>query len=257
MENSFSALHFATQSLHWPLDGILTFGRSIGTGPAVKLASLFCFAGVILVTPFLSVADLFKDRVGPLSSLFEEWYPNIDLASRIKCPVLLIHGKADSMIGFHHAELLYAAISTRKLLVSPAALSHNTNLMNDVSYLILPATHFFSLPDYVFHDLQAKLSFSWVSLQRDHWLATCHRPHRRVAGQAMRHPAFGRPSAAAAVPALTSMKPQRACRLAMTWTHCTCANRRARTLLIPGAIQCSRSQSRCRLDTRSSKKRRK
>ena len=26
--------------------------------------------------------------------------------------------------------------------------------MNDVSYLILPATHFFSLPNYVFHDLQ-------------------------------------------------------------------------------------------------------
>ena len=62
--------------------------------------------------------------------------------------------KADNMIGFHHAELLYTAISTRKLLVSPSALSHNTNLMNDVSYLILPATHFFSLPDYVFHDLQ-------------------------------------------------------------------------------------------------------
>jgi len=154
MENSFSALHFATQSLHWPVDSILTFGRSIGTGPAVKLASLFRFAGVILVTPFLSIADLFKDRVGPLSSLFEDWYPNIDLAPRIKCPVLLIHGKADNMIGFHHAELLYTAISTRKLLVSPSALSHNTNLMNDVSYLILPATHFFSLPDYVFHDLQ-------------------------------------------------------------------------------------------------------
>ena len=94
MENSFSALHFATQSLHWPVDSILTFGRSIGTGPAVKLASLFRFAGVILVTPFLSIADLFKDRVGPLSSLFEDWYPNIDLAPRIKCPVLLIHGKS-------------------------------------------------------------------------------------------------------------------------------------------------------------------
>ena len=26
--------------------------------------------------------------------------------------------------------------------------------MNDMNYLVMPATHFFSLPDYVFHDLR-------------------------------------------------------------------------------------------------------
>ena len=154
MENALSALHFATQSLCWPVDSIKIFGRSIGTGPAVKLASLFRFAGVILVTPFLSVADLFKDRVGLLSGLVEEWYPNFELASKIASPVLLIHGKADDMIAFRHAEMLYSAIPSRKLLVSPTSLSHNTNLMNDMNYLVLPATHFFSLPDYVFHDMR-------------------------------------------------------------------------------------------------------
>ena len=48
-------------------------GRSIGTGPAIKLTSLFRFAGVILVTPFMSIGELFKDRVGLLSKLVEEW----------------------------------------------------------------------------------------------------------------------------------------------------------------------------------------
>ena len=154
MENALSALHFATQSLCWPIDSIKIFGRSIGTGPAVKLASLFRFAGIILVTPFLSVADLFKDRVGFLSHFIDEWYPNIDLVPKIRSPVLLIHGKADDMIAFRHAEKLYNAISSRKLLVSPAKMSHNTNLMNDMNDLVMPATHFFSLPDYVFQDLR-------------------------------------------------------------------------------------------------------
>jgi hypothetical protein len=53
----------------------LICGRSIGTGPAIKLTSLFRFAGVILVTPFMSIGELFKDRVGPFSKLVEEWCP--------------------------------------------------------------------------------------------------------------------------------------------------------------------------------------
>lgn len=154
MENAFSALHFATQSLCWPVDSILICGRSIGTGPAIKLTSLFRFAGVILVTPFMSIGELFKDRVGPFSKLVEEWYPNSELIRKVRCPVLLIHGKADDMISYRHAEQLFELIATRKLLVSPPSMMHNTNLMNDMNYLVMPATHFFSLPDYIFQDLR-------------------------------------------------------------------------------------------------------
>ena len=184
MENALSALHFATQSLSWPIDGIKIFGRSIGTGPAIKLASLFRFAGVILVTPFLSVADLFKDRVGPLACFVEEWYPNLELAPKMSSPVLLIHGRADDMIAFRHAEKLYAAISSRKLLISPPGMSHNTNLMNDMNLLVLPATQFFSLPDYVFHDLRVPrwaLDISrCTASHRPSWLTLIQREGRAL-----------------------------------------------------------------------------
>ncbi|CAJ1378671.1 unnamed protein product [Effrenium voratum] len=165
-ENALSALHFATQSLSWPLDSIKIFGRSIGTGPAIKLASLFRFAGVILVTPFLSIAELFRDRVGPLSKLVEEWYPNGDLVGKVGSPVLIIHGKSDDMIAYRHAESLFDRISTRKLLVSPPNMAHNTNLMNDLSFLVMPATHFFSLPDYIFQDLRVP---SWALRRPSSW----------------------------------------------------------------------------------------
>ena len=42
---------------------ILLFGRSIGTGPVLSLASQYKTGGVILVTPFLSVKTLFREKV--------------------------------------------------------------------------------------------------------------------------------------------------------------------------------------------------
>eukprot|EP00931_Biecheleriopsis_adriatica_P120278 TRINITY_DN95394_c0_g1_i1.p1 TRINITY_DN95394_c0_g1~~TRINITY_DN95394_c0_g1_i1.p1 ORF type:complete len:482 (-),score=69.28 TRINITY_DN95394_c0_g1_i1:48-1493(-) len=153
MENALSAMHFATQTLQWPVDSIKVFGRSIGTGPAVKLASLFRFAGVVLVTPFLSIRELFRDRVGRMADLVEEWYPNFELVRDIKSPTLVIHGKKDEMIGSRHGETLFSLLGSRKLFVSPDDMYHNTNLLNDAHYLIVPATQFFSLPDYVFHEL--------------------------------------------------------------------------------------------------------
>lgn len=39
-----------------------------------------------------------------------------------------IHGKLDDMISYRHAEQLLELVSTRKLLVSPQQMLHNTTL---------------------------------------------------------------------------------------------------------------------------------
>lgn len=153
MENALSALHFATDTLRWPLDSIKIFGRSIGTGPAVALASLFTFAGLILVTPFLSVRELFRDRVGPFSALVEEWFSNQEAAPKITSPTMIIHGQRDELIACRHGESLYELLRARKLLVSPPDMEHNTNLLTNLEFFVLPMFQFFALPDYVFHDI--------------------------------------------------------------------------------------------------------
>merc|ERR1719159_1458135 len=107
MENALSALRFATDTLRWPLDSIKVFGRSIGTGPAIGLASQFSFAGVILVTPFLSVQELFRDRVGPFAGLVEEWFANRDAVQKITSPTMIIHGQRDELISCRHGQTLY------------------------------------------------------------------------------------------------------------------------------------------------------
>mmetsp|Transcript_100269 Transcript_100269/g.189082 ORF Transcript_100269/g.189082 Transcript_100269/m.189082 type:complete len:778 (+) Transcript_100269:144-2477(+) len=153
MENALAAVRFATDTLRWPLDSIKVFGRSIGTGPAIALAALFSFAGVILVTPFLSVQELFRDRVGPFASLVEEWFANYDNAPKITSPTIIIHGQRDELIACRHGESIYELLRARKMLVSPPDMEHNTNLLTNLKFFVLPMFQFFALPDYVFQDL--------------------------------------------------------------------------------------------------------
>lgn len=157
--NALAGLNFVRQGLRLPLDRIKVFGRSIGTAPALQIAARFKVSGVILVTPFLSIRSLFKDRVGPLACLVDEWFENDKEILKVQSPTMFIHGRRDVIIPFRHGEALYRACTTRKLFINPAAMEHNTNLTNDVSYLIVPMFRFFALPDYSFQELKVP---SWA-----------------------------------------------------------------------------------------------
>jgi hypothetical protein len=154
MANAHAALQFATQALRLPLDRIKLFGRSIGTGPTLALASKFKVAGVVLVTPFLSVRALFREKVGLLSMIVEEWFPNEDAIKEVKSPTMIIHGRKDLLIPCSHGEALYNKCQHRKLFINPQHMEHNTNLTSDISFLIVPMFRFFSLPDYSFQELK-------------------------------------------------------------------------------------------------------
>lgn len=154
MDNARAALQFATEALELSLDRVKLFGRSIGTGPTLALASKFKVSGVILVTPFLSVRALFREKVGPLAMMIEEWFSNEDAIQEVKSPVMIIHGGKDFLIPCVHGEALYNACPTRKLFINPPDMEHNTNLTSDISFLIVPMFRFFALPDYSFTELK-------------------------------------------------------------------------------------------------------
>lgn len=159
-ENAVTAFRFVREVLKYPPDSILVLGRSIGTGPAISLAVQNQIAGVILISPFLSVKEIIKDTVGGfLASFVEERFPNAERVPQIRCPLLLIHGKKDALIPFSHGEQLYESCRSRKLFVCPKEMEHNTNLLSDMGYFVLPMLSFFSLPDYSFEELVVPL---WV-----------------------------------------------------------------------------------------------
>lgn len=153
-ENAFVAFRFIYEVLKWPLDSIIIMGRSIGCGPAISVTVRYQVSGLILVSPMLSVRDLCWDVAGPLSYVMEERFPNKERVPLIRSPLLVVHGQKDVIVPCRHGVELYRGCRSRKLLVCPQEMEHNTNLLADVAYLVLPMLQFFALPDYCFEEVQ-------------------------------------------------------------------------------------------------------
>jgi len=154
LANAHAAMNFVTDALQLPLEQVKIFGRSIGTAPALHLAAKYRVAGVILVTPFLNVRGLFRDKVGPLSLLVDEWFQNDEAMKAVESPTMIVHGRQDKIIPCWHGEELYRLCEARKLFISPKNMDHNSNLTANIAYLIMPMFRFFSLPDYSFRELK-------------------------------------------------------------------------------------------------------
>lgn len=159
MANASAALRFVIDTLHWPLDGIKLLGRSLGTAPCMALAAKYEVAGMILVAPFLSIREIFRSQVGRLADLVTDRFPNYLLAEHIVSPTLIVHGQMDTLIPFEHGRQIYESLPSKKMMVCPAGMGHNSCLLKDVSDFVLPMTQFFSLPDYTFEEL---ILPSWV-----------------------------------------------------------------------------------------------
>lgn len=98
---------FAQIKTEFPQQKIAIFGRSIGSGIAVKLASEFPVQGLVLETPYLSVTKL-THSMYPWIPLFALKYPltSEEWITQVKAPVITLHGTQDDIIPFQHGEKL-------------------------------------------------------------------------------------------------------------------------------------------------------
>jgi len=150
-----AAFAFVNRALQWPSDSIILFGSSVGTGPAVLLASQVEVAGTILVSPFLSIREVCKDTIsGFLAWFFKEPFPNRERAPCIRSRTLIVHGQQDTVIPFRHGERLFDILRCKKALIGPPHLGHNGCLLQDEAHLLRPMLDFFSLPDYHFEPIR-------------------------------------------------------------------------------------------------------
>mmetsp|Transcript_19684 Transcript_19684/g.45933 ORF Transcript_19684/g.45933 Transcript_19684/m.45933 type:complete len:404 (+) Transcript_19684:84-1295(+) len=144
-----TAFRFVLDELKVAYEQIILFGRSIGSGPSIYLASRFPVGGLILVAAFASIREVIKSLAGGLvARAFDERFPNLALIGNVSCPTLFIHGEKDSLVPPSHSVSLFKQCRARKLLITPPSMEHNTNLFTDASYLAVPAINFFGLPGY-------------------------------------------------------------------------------------------------------------
>jgi pimeloyl-ACP methyl ester carboxylesterase len=107
---------------------IVAFGRSLGSGAAVYLASQRRLEGVVLVTPFDSLAEVAKHHYPllPVRAMLRHPFDSAALAPRIEAPLLCIAAARDDIIPAVHAKRLYEAWGGPKRWLLLEEAGHNT-----------------------------------------------------------------------------------------------------------------------------------
>ena len=88
---------------------IILYGESLGTGVATELGQNNSFSGIVLESPFTSIADAAKIYYPylPVNLLLKDRYDSIKKIKNIKIPILIMHGKKDNIVPFFMGEKLY------------------------------------------------------------------------------------------------------------------------------------------------------
>ena len=91
----------AQQKWNWKKN-IILYGESLGTGVATELGQDNSFAGIILESPFTSIANVAKIYYPylPIDLLIKDRYDSIKKIKSIKIPILIMHGKKDNVVPF-------------------------------------------------------------------------------------------------------------------------------------------------------------
>jgi len=149
---------------------VLLVGRSLGTGPALRLAKHaqdqfhWSIGGIILQSPFISIRQVARDYAGSLGAcLVPNYYDNLETLRQLCCeenvnphndgdvytqrpwiPLLILHGERDETISSYHGRALYEHTSSwghpAVQAEFPNELSHST--FTDLDDLVNPIASF-------------------------------------------------------------------------------------------------------------------
>ena len=90
-------------------ENIILYGESLGTGIATEIAQSKNYAGLILETPFTSMADAAKKFYPyiPIKLLLKDKFENYKKIKNINSPILIMHGEVDQIIPFKMGKKIY------------------------------------------------------------------------------------------------------------------------------------------------------
>lgn len=95
-------------------------GYSFGCAVAVGLTTLRPVSKLILTAPFASLSRIVSEKPLPFASfVLQDRYISEEFIKSYKNPLLIIHGKKDRLLPYHHGEILYknAASADKKLVL--------------------------------------------------------------------------------------------------------------------------------------------
>ena len=116
---------------------VISFGYSIGTGPATYLASERDVAGLILWAPYASSYDIYNNIMnifhGPIKIMVRYQMDSYKYIRDVNCPVMIFASDSDELIPFQSSRDLFAnAGSSSADFVTVPGLSHGDFLLEDM-----------------------------------------------------------------------------------------------------------------------------
>ena len=114
------------QALGFDGGQIVVMGESLGTGPAVALASSHPVAALVLDSPYSSTVDVAAARywMFPVRLLMQDQFRSDLLIANVRAPVLMVHGALDSIIPIRFGEKLFALANEPKQFLRLEAEDH-------------------------------------------------------------------------------------------------------------------------------------
>ena len=103
-----------------PPDRIILLGHSLGSGPAVLLATRHKAAALVLFGAFTSVPDAAADRYPylPVRLAVGVQFNSLARIGDVHMPVVIAHTRGDTLIPYSHALKLFAAANEPKHLIT-------------------------------------------------------------------------------------------------------------------------------------------
>jgi fermentation-respiration switch protein FrsA (DUF1100 family) len=84
-----------------PWTEVVLYGRSVGSGPSVHLATRTAVRAMVLQSPLLSI---YRIAMHSRFTLPGDMFTNVDKIGKVRCPVYVVHGTKDEIVPFWHGE---------------------------------------------------------------------------------------------------------------------------------------------------------
>ena len=121
---------------------IILYGESLGTGVATELGKKNIFGGIILESPFTSIAKAAKIYYPylPINLVLKDRYDSIEKIQSITVPILIMHGKKDNIVPQKMGLELFEKANEPKFNYFPEnddhMMEYNDELLNNIKLFI-------------------------------------------------------------------------------------------------------------------------
>lgn len=100
-----------------PLEKIILYGESLGSGVAIQMATEFNVGALVLEAPYTSMTHVAQKKYPyvPVRYLLKDRFDSESKIAKVKAPILILHGERDPLIPIDHSKkLLFLATTYKK-----------------------------------------------------------------------------------------------------------------------------------------------